>query len=556
METSFTGHIVDIAGRRTYPGTIVCKDGRILEIRELDEVCEGAPYYLPGLTDAHVHIESSMMTPVNFAKVAVTHGVVGAVSDPHEIVNVLGTDGLDFMVRNAGCTLFNVCWGLPSCVPSSCMESAGAEIDAAETAELIRRGDISYLSEMMNYPGVIARDAEVMGKIAAAKAAGKPVDGHAPGLTGENLEKYVSAGIFTDHECATLEEARQRVALGMKVIVREGSAARNFDALAPIISEAPDMAMLCSDDRHPDDLVQGHIDAMVRRGTALGISVWDMLKAAAVNPVLHYRTGSGLMAPGDKATFIAVDNLTDFNVLQTIMDGLVVYSAADGGLDRQALMLAEPSSEMPNRFEARRISEPDIAIGYGPNARVITAYDGELFTGREEIPAEGLSDPQIQKIVVYNRYGHNSPKTGYIKGFGLVKGAIGSSVAHDSHNIVAVGSSDADLVRVINAIIDAKGGIAVSDGRGTDILPLPIAGLMSGLEADELSARYKELDLKAKRLGCRFHAPFITLSFMALPVIPSLKLTDMGLVDVDNFCFTEVLYGQPPTGTEPCGACR
>ena len=550
METSFTGHIVDIAGRRTYPGTIVCEDGRILEIRELDEVCEGAPYYLPGLTDAHVHIESSMMTPVNFAKVAVTHGVIGAVSDPHEIVNVLGTDGLDFMVRNAVCTRFNVCWGLPSCVPSSCMESAGAEIDAAETAELIRRGDISYLSEMMNYPGVIARDAEVMGKIAAAKAAGKPVDGHVPGLTGENLEKYVSAGISTDHECATLEEARQRVALGMKVIVREGSAARNFDALARIISEAPDMAMLCSDDRHPDDLVQGHIDAMVRRGTALGISVWDMLKAAAVNPVLHYRTGSGLMTPGDRATFIAVDNLTDFNVRQTIMDGLVVYDAADGGLDRQALMLEEPPVEMPNRFEARHISEPDIALHQtetGPTtsgcakARVIVAYDGELFTGREEVPLAELSDPQIQKIVVYNRYGHNTPQTGYIKGFGLEKGAIGSSVAHDSHNIVAVGTSDAELVRVINAIIEARGGIAVSDGRDTDILPLPIAGLMSDMEAGELSARYAELDRKVKSLGCRFHAPFITLSFMVLPVIPSLKLTDMGLVDVDNFRFTEVL---------------
>lgn len=376
------------------------------------------------------------------------------------------------------------------------------------------------------------------------------MDGHAPGLTGENLEKYVSAGISTDHECATLEEARQRVALGMKVIVREGSAARNFDALAPIISEAPDMAMLCSDDRHPDDLVQGHIDAMVRRGTALGISVWDMLKAAAVNPVLHYRTGSGLMAPGDRATFIAVDNLTDFNVRQTIMDGLVVYDAADGGLDRQALMLEEPPAEMPNRFEARHISEPDIALHHtetGPTtsgcakARVIVAYDGELFTGREEVPLAELSDPQIQKIVVYNRYGHNTPQTGYIKGFGLEKGAIGSSVAHDSHNIVAVGTSDAELVRVINAIIEARGGIAVSDGRDTDILPLPIAGLMSDMEAGELSARYAELDRKVKSLGCRFHAPFITLSFMVLPVIPSLKLTDMGLVDVDNFRFTEVL---------------
>lgn len=548
---TFTGHIVDIEEKRIYPGTVICKDGRISEIKELEKVTEGALYFLPGLTDAHVHIESSMMTPANFAKVAVTHGVVGAVSDPHEIVNVLGMDGLDFMVRNAGCTRFRFCWGLPSCVPSSSLESAGAEIGAAETAKLIRRDDISYLSEMMNYPGVIREDSEIMAKIAAAKAVGKPVDGHAPGLLGEGLEKYVSAGITTDHECTTLEGARQRVALGMKVIVREGSAARNFDALAPIVSEAPDMTMLCSDDRHPDDLTEGHIDTLVRRGTAMGISVWDMLKSAAVNPVLHYRTGSGLLRAGDRATFIAVDNLADFNVRLTVMDGHVVYDAEGGGLSESELMLSQPSAETPNRFGAGRISEADIALNPpetvlsspgSAKARVIVAYDGELYTGKEEMPVTELSDSRIQKIVVYNRYGYcqNAPKVGYIKGFNLKNGAIGSSVAHDSHNIVAVGGSDAELVEVINAIIDAKGGIAVSDGSGTAILPLPIAGIMSDREAGEISAKYRELDLKAKELGCRFHAPFITLSFMALPVIPSLKLTDMGMVDVDAFCFTEV----------------
>lgn len=546
---TFTGHIVDIAGKRTYPGTIICRDGRISEIKELKEVPEGALYFLPGLTDAHVHVESSMMTPANFAKVAVTHGVVGVVSDPHEIVNVLGPEGLGFMIRNARCTRFGFCWGLPSCVPSSGLESAGAAIGIQETAEMIGREDIFYLSEMMNYPGVIARDAEVMGKIAAAKAAGKPVDGHAPGLLGENLAKYVSAGISTDHECTTLEGARQRVALGMKVIVREGSAARNFGALAPILSEATDMTMLCSDDRHPDDLMEGHIDTLVRRGTAMGISVWDMLKAAAVNPVLHYRTGSGLMRAGDKATFIAVDNLADFNVRMTVMDGHVVYDAEGGGLSENELMLSQPSAEMPNRFGAGRISEADIALNPpvtvlsspgSAKARVIVAFDGELYTGKEEMPVTELSDSRIQKIVVYNRYGQNAPKVGYIKGFNLKNGALGSSVAHDSHNIVAVGCSDAELVKVINAIVDAKGGIAVSDGSGTAILPLPIAGIMSDREAGEISAKYRELDLKAKELGCRFHAPFITLSFMALPVIPSLKLTDMGLVDVDAFGFTEV----------------
>lgn len=539
---TFTGYIADIEKKRIYPGEIVCKEGIISEIKELERAPEKALYFLPGLTDAHVHVESSMLTPVNFAKVAVTHGVVNAVSDPHEIVNVLGQKGLDYMIRNARCTRFGFFWGLPSCVPSSSLESAGASIDAAETAELIRREDILYLSEVMNYPGVIVRDAGVIDKIAAAKAAGKPVDGHAPGLLGEELAKYVSAGITTDHECTSLEGARQRVALGMKVAVREGSAARNFGDLAPIISEAPDMTMLCSDDRHPDDLMEGHIDALVRRGIAGGISVWDLLKAAAINPVLHYRTGSGLMNVGDKATFIGVDNLSDFNVRQTVMDGRVVYDAANGGLDEAALMLSLPPAETPNCFGAVGITESDIAIvppSCG-NVKVIVAYDGELVTGKEEIPVKELSDSQIQKMVVYNRYGGGIPQVGYIKGFSLEKGAIGSSVAHDSHNIVAIGCSDTELVKVINAIIDAKGGIAVSDGSDTDILPLPIAGIMSGKSAAEISAKYRDLDMKAKELGCRFHAPFITLSFMTLSVISSLKLTDKGLVDAEAFKFTEV----------------
>ena len=542
MSSVFTGYIAYVADRRIYPGRIICKAGIITEIQELEGVPRGALCYLPGLTDAHVHVESSMMTPANFAKVAVTHGVVSAVSDPHEIVNVLGVEGLDFMFGNARCTRFNFCWGLPSCVPSSDLESSGAEIGVAETSALIGREEIRYLSEMMNYPGVIARNPEVMGKIAAAKAAGKPVDGHAPGLLGRKLAEYVSAGISTDHECSTLEEVRQRVALDMKVIVREGSAARNFDALAPIISEAPDMTMLCSDDRHPDDLLEGHIDAMVRRGIAMGISVWDLLKAAAVNPVLHYRTGSGLMRVGDRATFIAVDSLDEFNVYRTVIDGRVVYDAADGGLSEAELMISEPPAVTPNRFEFSGIGINDIALNPPADgkAKVIVAYDGELLTGKVEIPVRQLGDSSILKIVVCNRYGNSAPKVAYVKGFGLESGAIASSVAHDSHNIVAVGCSDGELAKAINAVAAAKGGIAVSDTSGVDILPLPIAGIMSDRDAAEVSAKYRELDRKAKGLGCPFHAPFITLSFMVLPVIPSLKITDKGLVDVDSFRFTEL----------------
>lgn len=538
----FVGNIVDIENESSYPGRIVCRDGKITEISRLDEVPAGSPYYMPGLTDAHVHIESSMMTPANFSKVAVTHGVVNSVSDPHEIVNVLGVAGLDFMSSDAAITRFNVCFGLPSCVPSSHLESAGTTIDAAQTRELMKRSDVCYLSEVMNYPGVINGDREVMDKIAAAKAAGKPVDGHSPGLLGDALLTYINAGISTDHECTTIEEARQRVANGMKVIVREGSAARNFDALADIIDEAPSMTMLCSDDKHPDDLVEGHIDAMVRRGIGRSIPVWKLLKAAVVNPVKHYSLPSGLMKVGDDATFIAVDNLTDFNVRQTVIGGAVVYDTEQGGLIEPALMLSSPRGETPNNFNAAPVSAGDMALTPPADgmARVIVAYDGELLTGVETVPVSRLADGFIQKIVVYNRYGNGSPKAAYIKGFGLRGGAIGATVAHDSHNIVAIGTSDDELVKVINALVGAKGGVAVSDASGVELLPLPVAGLMSDESAADIVAKYKILGDKAKDLGCSLRAPFITMSFMALPVIPSLKLTDKGLVDVDAFDFTDI----------------
>lgn len=539
---TFKGYIVDIEEECVYPGEIRLSGDVIDTIVRLEHVPDGALYYLPGFTDAHIHIESSMMIPENFAKVAVSHGVVNAVCDPHEIANVLGVEGIDSMIENARNSRFNFYFGVPSCVPSSHLETAGATIDAAMTRELIRRDDLYFLGEMMNYPGVIHQDREVMEKIEAARQANKKIDGHAPGVKGEELAKYAAAGISTDHECSTLNEARERIAQGMKVIVREGSAARNFDALASIIGQAPEHTMLCSDDKHPDDLLKGHIDELVRRGVAKGIPVWKMLKAACLTPVRHYGLPSGMMRKGDKATFIAVNNLEDFRVMATVIGGRMVYEQA-AGTDCDALAMEKNPVRLLNNFRAEAITEKDITVdtSQGGMANVIVAQDGELLTQRERIEVERLSDPDIQKIVAYNRYGNGTPKVGFIKGFRLKEGAFGATVAHDSHNIMAVGASDADLVRVINTLIEAKGGVGVSNNGTTDILPLPIAGLMSTLTAEEISEKYQALDDQVKALGCPLKAPFITLSFMALPVIPELKLTDRGLVDVNAFNFTEVI---------------
>lgn len=538
--SEYEGHIVDIENRTTYPGRIHVREGKIESIEKLESVADDAPYYLPGMTDSHIHIESTMLTPVNFSKIAVAHGVVNSISDPHEITNVLGVEGIDFMVNNAKSTRFNCYFGLPSCVPSSHLETAGAVIDAAMTAELIKRDDLWYLAEMMNYPGIINNDPEVVAKVKAALAVGKVVDGHAPGVLGEDLVKYLGVGITTDHECSTMQEANERIALGAKIIVREGSAARNFDALSDVLTQHPEVAMLCSDDKHPDDLIEGHIDALVRRGLAKGIPIWNMLQAACINPVNHYNLPSGLMRVGDKATFIAVDNFTDFNVLSTVIDGYKVYDR-NSGVDENALVISEPAKEYPNNFKAQPITVKDIAREIkSANVRVIEALDGELLTHSLTMPTTDLSENGVQKIVVYNRYGNGTPQVALIKGFDLKNGAMAASIAHDSHNIVAVGDNDKDIVTLINALIEAKGGVGVIENGKVELLQLPIAGLMTDKSAEEVANLYGVLEAKAKSLGCKLRSPFITMAFMALPVIPELKITDKGLVDVNQFDFTEL----------------
>lgn len=539
----FKGHIVDIEGRRVFGGEIYVDNGRIVSVKEC-EVEESAPYCIPGFIDSHVHIESSMMTPIEFARVALRFGTIGVVCDPHEIANVMGKKGVELMLTLSQMTDFHYAFGMPSCVPSCStdIETSGYVLGVKEVEEFMHKKGIYYLAEMMNFPGVLNGDPEVMAKIAAAKAAGKPVDGHAPGLVGEDRRRYAAAGISTDHECTSIETGRSAVECGMIVQIREGSAAKNYAALAPLIAEAPDQVMFCTDDCHPEDYVLGHIDRIVRRAISDGYDVMDVLKAACVTPVKHYKIPAGLLREGDIADFIIISDLSStFRVLKSYIHGKLMYSA-DG--EKTASVIIEGFQEIRahllgstiNNFKANPISVADIARTPRDEENIIVALDGSLFTLKEKGP---VTD-DVQKLVVLDRYsGKGVPKVAYIKGFNMTNGAMAQSIAHDCHNIVAVGSSDEELVRVVNRVVEMQGGIAVSDGNVLEDLPLPIAGIISPMSGDELAARSKVLNDVVKRAGCRFRSPFITLAFMCLPVIPQLKLTDKGLFDGTEFHFVD-----------------
>lgn len=540
-------HLVDLHQRRIYPAEISVENGRILQIRELDHAPETAGYILPGFVDAHVHIESSMLPPAEFARMAVVHGTVATVSDPHEIANVLGHEGVLYMLEDAARVPLKFCFGAPSCVPATGFETAGAVMDSGAVEKLLQHPSIGYLSEMMNFPGVLFNDAEVMAKIAAAHRLGKPVDGHAPGLRGEDARRYFAAGISTDHECFTYEEGREKAQLGVKILIREGSAARNFEALWPLLQEFPAQIMFCSDDKHPDDLVRGHINELAARAIAHGCDLFDTLRAACIHPVLHYRLPVGLLREGDPADFVKVADLRDFRVLETWIDGVQV------AVEERSL-LPRLQSAAPNQFVAHFKTPADFQLaadGAEIRCRIIEALDGQIVTG---IGSESLAvvqggiaaDParDILKIAVINRYTPGTkPALGFVRGFGLQQGALASSVAHDSHNIVVVGTSDEALCAAVNAVIEAKGGISAADDAGnTRVLSLPIAGLMSQSDGYALAREYAELDAWTKTdLGCILRAPFMVLSFLALPVIPRLKMTDLGLFDVERFGFVTVV---------------
>lgn len=535
-----TGQYVDIYHKVIYPAEIYVQRGRITAIKRL----QSAPtrYILPGFVDAHVHIESSLLVPSEFARLAVLHGTVATVSDPHEIANVCGMKGVEYMIDNGSSVNFKFFFGAPSCVPATTFETSGATIGISEIAALMSDRRIKYLAEMMNWPGVINRDPTVMQKIELAKRAGKPIDGHAPGLTGEMAKAYSEAGMSTDHECFTYEEAAYKIQLGMHIAIREGSAAKNFDALIDLIDRYPKRLMFCSDDKHPDSLLDGHINQLVARAIHLGKDLFDVLRVACINPVAHYGLDVGTLRIGDPADFIVIADLKEFSVLETFINGVAVSN-------RYETLIPSVKSEVINQFTAGPITEQSLWVkDEGRPIRVILAEAGQLVTKQEWVTLTGadgnlVSDTtkDVLKLAVLNRYKQAPPAVGFIKNFGLKRGAIASSVAHDSHNIVVVGVDDRSMADAVNAIIEGKGGLSLCEGEICEVLPLPVGGLMTTEDAFLTAARYTELDRLAKEhLGSSLGSPYMTLSFMALLVIPELKLSDKGLFDGNSFNFVSL----------------
>ncbi len=536
-----SAYIVQIDERRIVPGRITWEDGIITGICELAEPKPASSYLLPGFIDAHVHIESSMLTPAEFARIACRHGTVATLSDPHEIANVLGLDGIRFMIDNAALTPMPIFFGAPSCVPATPFETAGARLESEQLELLFADKSVTYLSEMMNYPGVLNNAPDVVAKLQLAQRYACPIDGHAPGLTGQDAIRYAQAGISTDHECCTLMEAEAKLAAGMHILIREGSAARNFDSLHPLISSHPDKVMFCSDDKHPDDLVAGHINRLAARAVAEGHNIFDILRCACINPISHYKLPLGRLRVGDRMDAVEVDNLQNFAPLRTWIAGHKVA-------ENNNSLLARVKPAAINLFNAREIRPGDLDVEHvGQKIRVIKAVDGALLTEETlHIPKlqqqKIVADPDrdILLLTVVNRYRPAKPAVAFIQGFGLQHGALASSVAHDSHNIIAVGCDAESICKAVNSIINAKGGIAAANLNGVELLPLPIAGLISDLDGDEVANRYAELDSLAKQMGSELRAPFMTLSFMALLVIPNLKLSDQGLFDSSAFQFTSL----------------
>ncbi len=530
-----SGYIIDIIHRNIFPGTITVIDGTIHSIEPSQHVPN--QYILPGFIDSHIHIESSMLVPSEFARIASTHGTVGTVSDPHEIANVMGITGVEFMIENAKEVPFKFYFGAPSCVPATPFETAGGEITHSDLDTLLQKDEILYLSEMMNVPGVLNRADSEVTKISIAEKYGKKVDGHSPGLCGKDAKNYVESGITTDHECVSLNEAIEKISYGMNIQIREGSAAKDLDALMPLIDLYPDQVMLCSDDRHPDNLVEGHINLMVKKAIDEGYDLFNVFQAACVNPVKHYKLDIGLLQEGDSADFIIVDDPSDLNILATYVNGIIIA-------ENQRPLIQSKSVVHMNRFNTDKKTPADFAVPYQEGkVRVIDISDGQLITSQMTVEPK-IEDncvvPDIEndilKIAIVNRYEIAKPSVAFIHNFGLKTGGIASSVAHDSHNIIAVGTSDIEIAQAMNLIIDQKGGVSISNGEYQKVLPLPVAGIMTDDDGYHVAKTYAELESYAKNiLGSKLTSPFMTLSFMALLVIPDLKLSDKGLFDGTTF---------------------
>lgn len=532
-------NLIDIVARETYAAELIIENNKIISIKKIDEVC--GTYILPGFVDAHVHVESSMLVPSEFARIAVTHGTVGTISDPHEIANVLGVAGVDYMIDNAKQVPFHFYFGAPSCVPATNFETAGAVIDSNDIDKLLSRKEIVYLAEMMNFPGVIYKDEEVLKKLASAKKHKKPIDGHAPGLMGQEMRTYFDAGITTDHECFGYKEALEKLQHGVKVLIREGSAAKNFETLISLLNDYPEQIMFCCDDKHPDNLIESHINDHVKRALKHGHNLYNVLRSASYNVIKHYNLPIGLLQVGDNADFIEIDNIENFNILKTCINGNVV---AENGKS----FITSVNAPIVNNFNCSLKQKSDFELkNESERIRVIECLDGQLITDELCVQSYSLNgfeesnvEQDILKIAVVNRYNDAPIAKAFIKNIGLKQGAIASCVAHDCHNIVVVGTNDEDMCKAVNLIIKAKGGISLANGNEEMVLELPIAGIMTNQAAEEVAEAYTKLDKRAKALGSKLRAPYMSLSFMALLVIPELKLSDKGLFNGKRFEFTDV----------------
>jgi adenine deaminase len=539
MTFTIKSNLIDVVSKETYPAEVTIENNKISSIKRITETLN--TYILPGFVDAHVHVESSMLVPSEFARIAVTHGTVGTISDPHEIANVLGVAGVDYMIDNAKQVPFHFYFGAPSCVPATNFETAGAIIDSNDIDALLSRKEIVYLAEMMNFPGVIYKDEEVLKKLTFAKKHGKPIDGHAPGLMGDDMKHYFNAGITTDHECFGYIEALEKLQHGVKILIREGSAAKNFETLISLLKDYPEQIMFCCDDKHPDNLIDSHINDHVKRALKEGHDLFNVLRAASYNVVKHYNLPVGLLQVGDNADFIEIDNLKDFTILKTYISGALVA-------EKGKSFIKSVNAPIVNNFNCSLKQAADFKLKCDSDKiRVIEVLDGQLITNElfiESFAVNGFAESNIEedvlKIAVVNRYSDAPIAKAFIKNIGLKQGAIASCVAHDCHNIVVVGTNDEDMCKAVNLIIKAKGGISLANSNEEMVLELPIAGIMTNQPAEEVAESYTKLDIRAKALGSKLRAPYMSLSFMALLVIPELKLSDKGLFNGKNFQFTDV----------------
>ena len=570
---SFTAYMLDVVSDTIYPARITIEDGLFKEVTpitvsEKDIVkIDVKGLMLPGFIDSHIHIESSMVTPAQFAKIAVRHGTTAVVCDPHEIANVLGIEGVEAMIENAKQVPFNFFFTAPSCVPATGFETSGAVLDSSDIEYLLKKEEIVALGEMMNFPGVINGDEEVHKKLEFARKIGKPIDGHAPLVTREALDKYLAAGISTDHECSNVLEALEKKIKGMKIMVRDGSSAMDMEGLFDIeeagkqldfsgpmglmfrdIFErkiySPLFDFIVSDDKHPNDLINGHLNKSINKAVGLGIDLIKAINMVTINPAYHYNLNCGAIVPGAKADFIIVDSIYDCNVLKTYVGGECVF-------DGENVLFDVPEIEPRNTINTTKKTASDFDIHYDGDeceVNVIECFDGDLLTKKATAKLyvkDGVVQPDIYqdilKIAVVERYGGNTIANAFIKGFGLKKGAIASSVAHDSHNIIVIGYNSQMMADAVNQVIDDKGGISVVSEDFSDSLPLPIAGLMSNEDVYDVADKLGILHNMVKALGCQVEAPFMTMAFMALLVIPSIKISDKGLFDGDNFEFMDVI---------------